>query len=278
MSKSSWYRALADGRLIAIHPGVARLPGTAPTREQRIRAAVLAAAPGALASHRSAAHLWGLPRDDDDPIDIILGERARESTLEGVVMHRPRDRLDLRGVRRRGIPSTNTARLLCDLGAVDAGAVVGLVGHLLATEAMSLRAMHAALLRHSRRGRHGVGALRAALEGWTIDGKPADSVLELAMRRLVERHGLPPMEFHPIVEGFEVDFRVVGAPVVVECDGWTAHVANRRQFERDRARDAELVAAGWIVVRFTYRQIVGAPAQTARRLRAVLQQWQSRSA
>ncbi|GAA2175184.1 hypothetical protein GCM10009846_24090 [Agrococcus versicolor] len=48
---------------------------------------------------------------------------------------------------------------------------------------------------------------------------------------------------------------LVGDRLVVECDGaehhagWTAHAA-------DRERDRELVAAGYVVVRVTYRQVV----------------------
>jgi hypothetical protein len=84
--------------------------GSPDTPEQRIAAAVLAAGPGALASHRSAARLWGVPRDAADPVDLILVDRARQSTLGGVVVHRPRDHLDLSSVRRAGIRRTCCAR------------------------------------------------------------------------------------------------------------------------------------------------------------------------
>ena len=43
-------------------------------REATVAAAVLGAGPGAMASHRSAAHLWGVPRPDDDPVDVIAAE------------------------------------------------------------------------------------------------------------------------------------------------------------------------------------------------------------
>ena len=62
---------------------------------------------------------------------------------------------------------------------------------------------------HARRGRHGVPAFRDALDEWVIDGKPVDSVLEPAMRALVASYGLPPVEFHAVVDGYEVDFWVV---------------------------------------------------------------------
>jgi hypothetical protein len=69
------------------------------------------------------------------------------------------------------------------------------------------------------------------------------------MHRLIAQYGLPPVEFHPMICGYEVDFRVCGAPIILECDGWTYHGLQRSTFERDRERDADLAAAGWIVLR-----------------------------
>jgi very-short-patch-repair endonuclease len=116
-------------------------------------------------------------------------------------------------------------------------------------------------------------ALRQAIDVWSIDQKPADSLLETVMYRLVQKHGLPPVVFHPIIEGWEVDFRVTGTPVLLECDGWAHHGAVRTQFERDRERDAALSAAGWIVLRFTYRAVTERPTRTARRIRATIDRW-----
>ena len=123
---------------------------------------------------------------------------------------------------------------------------------------------------HTRRGRHGVPAFRAALDEWVIDGKPADSVLEPAMRALVAKYGLPPVEFHRVILGYEVDFWVIDSPIVLECDGWDSHGRNRVQFEKDRRRDQELTAEGYITVRFTYRQITRQAAAQADRIRRVI--------
>jgi hypothetical protein len=65
-----------------------------------------------------------------------------------------------------------------------------------------------AVAEHARQGRRGVVALREAIADWSIDQKPADSVLEAIMARLIAGIDLPPVEFHPIIEGYEVDFRV----------------------------------------------------------------------
>jgi very-short-patch-repair endonuclease len=273
LSRSAWYRAIAAGTILQIHPLVARLPGTPDTPEQRIAAAVHAVGAPALASHRSAARLWGVARPDADPVDVLLLGARRDLALDGVVIHRPSDRARLVRQRRANIVCTNILRTIIDLGAVDPDGLHGAVGHAIATNLASLTAIETALAEHARPGRRGVLALRAAIADWSIDQKPADSVLETVMARLIVRHGLPPVEFHPIIEGYEVDFRVCGTAVILECDGWRYHGLDRTGFERDRDRDADLIAAGWIVVRFTYRAIVSRPAATAQRIRAAVERW-----
>jgi very-short-patch-repair endonuclease len=273
ISRPTWFRCLNDGRLITVHRGVARLPGSTPSIEQTIHAAVLATGPGSLASHRTAARLWGIPRPDDDPIEVIVTHRGRSPDIAGVVVHRPRDRKDLKQVLRSGIPTTNILRLLCDLGAVDAAAVSAAVGHVLSARLATPVALRRAIDRHSRRGRHGVPAFRDALDDWLIDGRPADSDLEKAMRRLFTEHRLPPFEFHARIAGFEVDFWIVGSPIVLECDGWEWHAKTPAQQTRDAERDATLTEAGYVPVRFTYGQVVRHPAKQARRIAAIVQRW-----
>ncbi len=146
LGESAWGRAIRAGTLVPVHPKVARLVGTADTPEQRIIAAVLAAGPGVLASHRSAAHLWGVARPVSDPVDIIIPDRRPVRLLDGVVIHRPRDHAHLSPPQRRsGIACTNILRTLCDLGAVDETGVVDAVGHALAARFVSLSALEAAL-------------------------------------------------------------------------------------------------------------------------------------
>ncbi len=57
--------------------------------------------------------------------------------------------------------------------------------------------------------------------------------------------------------------------VIVEVDGRETHLT-RPAFGRDRARDAKPTLAGYRVVRFTYRQVSGAPQGVALTLRALL--------
>jgi len=114
------------------------------------------------------------------------------------------------------------------LGAVEPDAVPGAVGHVVTTSIASPAALWSAIARHQRRGRPGVPALRSAFVEWVLDGEPVDSILEPAMRGLLARHGLPPVEFHAGLAGYEVDFRIIDSPIVLECDGWTSHGVDRQ--------------------------------------------------
>ena len=57
--------------------------------------------------------------------------------------------------------------------------------------------------------------------------------------------------------------------VIVETDGFKAH-GHRLAFENDRARDATLQAAGYAVLRFTWRQVKDDPHTVAGRIAATL--------
>jgi very-short-patch-repair endonuclease len=130
-----------------------------------------------------------------------------------------------------------------------------------------------AIRTHGRRGRPGVPALREALADWLADGKALDSELERLMNRLVRRYRLPAVEFHPIICGYEVDFKIVGMPIVLECDSWEWHDKRRTKFENNRRQDIELTAAGFITVRFTWTMINRQPQWVAAMIRNAVRTW-----
>jgi very-short-patch-repair endonuclease len=273
ISDAAWYRACASGQVELLHPGVARVVGAPATQHQRIAAAVLAAGRGAMASHRSAIALWDMPRPEDDPVDVTLLARTRRRALQGVLLHRPRDHVDLEPTRRSNIRTSKLLRALTDLGAVDPNGVHRAVGHVVTNGIASPAALRWALEVHSRRGRDGVRALRAALDDWLFDGKALDSELERRMTRVAKRYDLPPMTHHAVICGHEVDFLIVGTPIVLECDGWEWHDKGRHSFEHDRLRDVELTAAGYITVRFTWTMLTRQPQWVAAKVIEAVRRW-----
>lgn len=271
-TESAWYRATKRGQLELMHPGVARLHGTPVTPVQRIYAAVLAAGKTAVASHRSAAALWEIERPKDDPVDLIVHRCVTRLELAGVNIHRPRDRIDMATIVISHTPSTNVLRTLIDLGAVT-GDVGAAVSSAITSGTVTPAVLEYLLARHARRGRDGTTALRRALRDWPLQGKPADSELELRMARLLADHDLPPATFHVRLAGFEVDFLIDGTPVVLECDGWDHHGRTREQFEQDRERDLILGAAGFVVFHFTWGQVTRRAPWTAERIRQLVERW-----
>ena len=94
------------------------------------------------------------------------------------------------------------------------------------------------------------------------------------MRRLARRHGLPQPECNASLDapdhpGLEADFYFPAHRLVIETDGWDTH-RTRQAFEDDRAKDAALTAAGYTVVRFTWRQLRDDPQTVADRLKAIM--------
>jgi hypothetical protein len=100
------------------------------------------------------------------------------------------------------------------------------------------------------------------------------SELEALMRRLARKLDLPKPELNitldaPDHPGIEVDCYLPTHRLVVETDGWDTH-RTRQAFEDDRAKDAALTAAGYTVVRFTWRQLRYDPQTVAERIEAIL--------
>ena len=78
------------------------------------------------------------------------------------------------------------------------------------------------------------------------------------MLELIRAAGLPPPEVNARVCGYEVDFLWRRQRLVVEIDGYAFH-SSRSAFERDRAKGAALLAAGFQVMRVTWLQMEREP-------------------
>ena len=77
-----------------------------------------------------------------------------------------------------------------------------------------------------------------------------------------QSQGLPVPQVNVYVEGWLVDAYWPDHRLVVEVDGWRGH-RSAAQIERDHQRDLELRAAGYVVLRYTERQLIETPAAVA---------------
>jgi very-short-patch-repair endonuclease/predicted transcriptional regulator of viral defense system len=257
-----------------IHAGVYRVAGAPDSWEQRVLAACLGAGEGAVASHRSAARLWGI--GDAGRPQVELSVRAdRYHRLRGVTVHRSSDLEAGDATERLRIPVTTPARTLVDLGAVQGvRSVERALDAALSRRLVTLASLHAALYSVARRGRRGAGILRALLEARSPAAGLAESVLEARMLRICGEQRLPEPACQYHVRTGErlvarVDFAYPRERLALEVDGYESH-ASLDAFRHDRRRQNELVGLGWTVLRFTWDDVVHDPARVARAVRAVL--------
>lgn len=269
VSRATWYRMLDRGQLELLHPGVARIGGAPGSDLQAVLAGVLACGPQALASHSAGALVWGVGLRSWE-VEVIAPRDGRGRLVDGVVIHRPTDRLDLAAVMRRGIPVTNPLRLLIDLGAVRPEEdVEAALDHFVVRGTVTVAAVRRTLARHARPGRAGAGALRAVLDRWALGAGRPDSGGEAEIARWLAGVGGGTPVLHHRVDRYEVDFAWPELRVALEVDGWDVH-GRREAFEDDRLRDLHLQALGWLVLHVSGRSVARRSPSVLRWVEAVL--------
>jgi very-short-patch-repair endonuclease len=203
-------------------------------------AAVLACGPDAVLSHISAGALWQLlPQRGFVHVTVPRNGRSRP----GIRVHRSTTLFPSGVTRRAGIPVTTPSRTLTDL------------------RRLLPQPQFAAALRQAE-------FLQLRLEP-TLEPDHTRSELEARFLTLCRRHRLPQPEVNVPVGPFTVDFFWPAARLVVELDGYRAH-SGRTAFEADRARDVELKALGYDVIRLTWRRLAEDWRHTAAGLRKLL--------
>jgi len=233
-------------------------------------AAVLAAGPGAVLSHHSAGALWGIRDPRRSRPDVIAPRRVDRPTINARRIALPPDET----TTHREIPVTAPARTLVDLAGLltsqrlETAITEAEIGRL--TSPTSLADLVA---RHPKGP--GTANLRRILRNAAEVGRTVTrSDLEVAFLVFLDAHGLPrPRTNHRIelTSGDEprVDAAWPHHRLIAELDSYGIHTT-RRNFEEDRARDRALTAAGWRVVRITWRQLHDDATSLAAQLRRLL--------
>ena len=255
-------RRIAGARLHPIHAGVYALGRPELTENGRFMAAVLACGPRATLSHGSAARHWRLLNHQGKP-DVIAPTRRRRS---GIAVHQwalhQEDRTLLEGIPVTSVPLTL-------LAVAAQGNDQRFERAYEAAERKDLLdgwALDRLLARHPRRA--GTKLLRAArgapaLPGWTR------SELERRFLTFCSANGLPRPAVNCSVIGHEVDMLWDDRQLIAELDGFEYH-HTRCAFEQDRDRDAQLLLAGYRVIRVTWEKLTRRPEQLATELHGLL--------
>jgi uncharacterized protein DUF559 len=228
-------------------------------------AAVLANAP-AVASHTSAAWIWGLLRSR--PSTFHVTTHTRRHAKPYLLLHHAA-LLDEDRKVREGISVTALPRTLLDLAAMlPASRLQRAIERSEELQILDLGPLDALLARAG--GHPGVGRLRRALALY----RPPPfnrSGLERRFLELAREAGLPVPSTGFNVAGYELDVYWERERFVVELDVYETH-GTRAAFERDRLRQEELKLIGVEMIRITGPRIDREPEAVIERLATLLEQ------
>ena len=276
MSARAAQARAAIGDLHRIHQGVYSLvPRALLTREGHWLAAVLAAGPGAVLSHRSAAALHEIRASSASRIEVTIPGRSVR-TRPGIQIHRSTTLTEADITVVSNIPTTTVARALLDLAdviprrpcerAFDQAEIL---------ELLDLSAINDQLERNS--SRLAAKLTRALLNEHYIGSTPTWSELEEAFLAMCLVDDLPQPEVNQWITlpdggpAIRADFLFRDQRIVVETDSHKFH-KTAQAFERDRDRDQRLTVYGWRPFRTTWRQVMHRADVVGARLRAMIRQ------
>jgi hypothetical protein len=268
-------RRMAAGSWRPLLRTVLAEPGLTVTPRIRDRAAQLAV-PGSVLAAFSAAREWDMPGPDRGPHLIVTGRS--HTRPDGVRIMRVdlshRDVSVVQGALVTSPPRTvfDCLRLLDERPGrdlLDRALQQGWIGLADLVERVRAGAGRWGAPRIARLV--GMASAGGASRGGTTGPRSAAERRVVALLRAGGITGweanVPIRDERGLIGVGDIVFRT--AKVVIEVDGWAFHATPDR-FQRDRERQNRLVAAGWMVLRFTWRDITERPTQVVRTVREVV--------
>ena len=249
------------GWLVPRHTGVYAVGYLPAARESAWHAAVLALGDGAVLSYASAAALWRMVRGTAIT-EVTVPTTAGHVKRDGIVVHRqplPPEHVTI----QNGIPVTTPIRTLLDYAAVaPLNALFRAFEHAQVHLHMPPAPLAAEVIARPRA--RGNGKLRKVLGG-AVDPADVLSVLELRFLRMCAAHGLPRPQVNVRLGEWTPDFYWPDWGLVVETDSVAFHSTAAAQL-RDALKDEAMRELGLNVLRLMWADVVGRPAETARRI------------
>ncbi len=260
---------LLSGRLRGVHRGVYAVGHGLLELRGHVVAALLAAGPESVASHRTAAALAGLEVSAVGPVHVTTQHKRKEQP--GIAFHRgslPADEVSFVDE----IPVTTMARTFLDLSRSEHPQVLRrLLKDAEFKRKITWAALDHILTRYPRRP--GRRTLAGLVQGVHSTSGRTRSELEDLFTEFVAARGLPSPERNVELclrdRTTEVDCLWRESRVALELDGRSAH-DRALAFEDDRQRDRALSAAKWIPLRATWAQLRYGPDELEGDLRCVL--------
>lgn len=259
------------GHLHRIHEGVySTLPPSALTLEGRWLAAVKACGPRAALSHGPSGQVHGIvARRERLALHVSLADRSRRR-VPGIVVHRPRHLAPRDLTTRLSIPTTTATRAVWDMAGTDSpGSVRRALQQ--AEKFGRLDRPRLLALASASPNRKGAGLIRSLLAERSIPLSEVRSWLEELLLMVCADHGMPLPAVNVPLLGYEVDFLWERARLVVEADGNDHMDVGQR--DRDNRRDFALQRAGYLVRRYSSRDMGREANVTAEVLGILRERW-----
>ena len=187
--------------------------------------------------------------------------------MRGVTLHQSAAGCD--AVVVDGVPCTDLARTLLDRCAeLPRAAAVSMLDAAERAEPGTLQRCRAQLAQRPKRGRARVAEAMGLATG------RAESTLESVAWVLWHSAGLPPPLMQAVIRRAgrflaRVDFLWPEALLIVEVDGLGKY-AERGELQREKARQNLLVAEGYVILRFTWADVMHRPQDVVRQIRRAL--------
>lgn len=246
---------IATGRVERLHPGVYYIDSVPATWKTEVLAAVLAAGPDALASHRTAAVLWGFDAVYGCLIELTVPFNEQPDP-DGVIVHRTRRTNDLEVLD--GIPITSPAKTILDLASILGDrALLKAARSATRLELCTPEKVDQVVALYGGRGVKGTRRTRRVIR--IVAEDQSGSVAELDLKEIIQDAPIPrPIQQLRVrlQDGSNAypDFSWSDRMRIVEVDGFGTH-GTPEQFQIDLRRQNRLMELGWDIRRFTAQEI-----------------------
>lgn len=275
VSKRTIERRVANGELVPLSTSVVGLADFHDLPRQRMRAALLAV-DGSVLGYETAGRLHGLPlrrATVRSRVNLVVphGWHHRQ---DGVRVHQTRKLSPVDRSSVDGLAVTTPARTLVDLAArTPTDRFRWLTEHAIKEGIVSASALRACITQFNRSARPGVARAFETVES-LFDEPVGRSELEYRFARVIGEAGLQGVveQFTPPwydgVSGI-VDFAVPTQRIVIEVDGRRWHSLTQ-EMDNDRRRDRKAALHDWVVIRFTWDEVVHRSSEVVSGLRALI--------
>jgi len=254
---------VARGLLHSVYDGIYMVGQPLLLPSADLLAGVWACGPEALLSHRSAIEVWDMiePRRGFGIQVTVPGHRRPGPS--GIYVHRTNDLYPDEISEKNGIPITSAARTIFDFASqasrseISAAYERGLIEQHFTRDRMIVLAM-----RH--KGRRGIKRIRALIDR---DAPPTVTIQEAhrMLLELVRSSALPHPKTEVPIDRYRVDMLWPDAMLIVEMDSSKWHTSPGRN-ERDKRRDADLAALGYLTLRITWNDLTKRPVEVITRI------------